>query len=211
MTKIKVVLADDHPFLLEGIQAVIKSIDELEVSATVVNGIELMELMPALNPGLVLLDLNMPGYDGLQCLEKIKTNFPATRVLILTSYSQPELIEQLKKQHADGYLIKDSTAQQLKEAIESILAGNTFFPASTHRTIPEDSFFFDDFLKKFSLTRREVDIITLICKEMSSKEIAASLFLSELTITTHRRNIFRKLDVKNVAGLMNFAKENSLI
>ncbi len=211
MTITKVVLADDHPFLIEGIQAVIKTISKLEVSATVANGIELMEVMPVINPGLVLLDLNMPGYDGLQCLQKIKSNYPATKVLILTSYSQPELIEELKKQHADGYLIKDSTAQQLKEAIECILSGNTFFPTTTHRPVPENSFFFDDFLKKFSLTRREVDIIRLICKEMSSKEIASTLFLSELTITTHRRNIFRKLDVKNVAGLMNFAKENLVI
>ncbi len=211
MMKTKVVLADDHPFLIEGIEAVISKITQLKVSATVSNGVALMEVMPTINPGLVLLDLNMPGYDGLQCLQKIKESFPATKVLILTSYSQPELIEELKKQRADGYLIKDSTAQQLKEAIESILSGNKFFPATAHRPIPENSFFFDDFLKKFSLTRREVDIIRLICKELSSKEIAANLFLSELTITTHRRNIFRKLDVKNVAGLMNFAKENLLV
>ena len=207
----KVVLADDHPFLMEGIQAVIKNIAGLEVAATVTNGFELMETMPVINPGLVLLDLNMPGYDGFQCLQKIKAAYPETKVLILTSYSQPELVEELKKKEADGYLVKDSTAQQLKEAINTILGGEKYFPTTIHRPIAEVSFFFDDFLKRFSLTKREVGIIRLVCKEMSSKEIAASLFLSELTITTHRRNIFRKLDVKNVAGLMNFAKENQLI
>lgn len=211
MMKTKVVLADDHPFLIEGIKAVIAGIEELEIAATVTNGFELMELMPVIAPGLVLLDLNMPGYDGLQCLEKIKAAHPTTKILILTSYSQPELIEELRKKNADGYLIKDSTAQQLKEAIQSILSGGKFFPTPTERPQSEVSFFFDDFLKKFSLTKREVDIIRLICKEMSSREIAANLFLSELTITTHRRNIFRKLDIKNVAGLMNFAKENHLI
>lgn len=207
----KVVLADDHPFLMEGIKAVIKNIAGLQVAATVTNGFELMDIMPVINPGLVLLDLNMPGYDGLQCLQKIKAAYPETKVLILTSYSQPELIEELRKKKADGYLVKDSTSQQLKEAINTILNGDKYFPATNHRAVTEVSFFFDDFLKKFSLTKREVDIIRLVCKEMSSREIAASLFLSELTITTHRRNIFRKLDVKNVAGLMNFAKENQLI
>ncbi len=211
MTITKVVLADDHPFLIEGIQSVVRSIPQVEIAATVTNGFDLMETMLRVNPDLVLLDLNMPGYDGLQCLEKIKSGFSSTKVLILTSYSQPELIEELRRKQADGYLIKDSTAQQLKDAITSVLAGQKHFPTLTQKAESGVSFFFDDFLKKFSLTKREVDIIRLICAEMSSKEIASKLFLSELTITTHRRNIFRKLDVKNVAGLMNFAKENRLI
>ena len=210
MTKYKLVLADDHSFLVEGILTVLKQIARLEVAAVAKNGFELMEIVALHHPDLVLLDLNMPGYDGLQCLQKIKAGYPATKVMVLTSYTQPELIEELKKLQADGFLAKDSSAAQLTEAVEKLLSGKKYFPAIVINNTSGSPFFIDGFLKKYSLTKREVDIIRLICREMSTREMAASLFLSELTINTHRRNILKKLDIKNVAGLVNFAKDNKL-
>lgn len=208
----KIVLADDHQFLLEGIQAVLKGMPEIEIAATAQNGYELMDAVAQHKPALVVLDLNMPGYDGLQCLQKIKTKHTGIKVLVLTNYNQPELVEEVKKMQADGYLLKNSSAIQLKSAIKEIIDGKKHFPsASELKTVPDDSYFFDDFLKKYQLTKREVEIIRMVCREMSTKEIAASLFLSELTINTHRRNILRKLEVKNVAGLINFAKQNQLL
>lgn len=208
----KIVLADDHQFLLEGIQAVLKGMPEVEIVATAQNGYELMDVVAQHKPALVVLDLNMPGYDGLQCLQKIKTDHTGIKVLVLTNYNQPELVEEVKKMQADGYLLKNSSAIQLKTAIKEIIDGKKHFPAANElKTVPDDSYFFDDFLKKYQLTKREVEIIRMICREMSTKEIAASLFLSELTINTHRRNILRKLEVKNVAGLINFAKHNQLL
>jgi len=208
----KIILADDHQFLLEGISTVLKDMPDIEIVATVQNGFELMDTVAKEKPSLVILDLNMPGYDGLQCLQKIKANYTGTKVLVLTNYNQPELVEEVRKMKADGYLIKNSSAAALKEAITIILEGSTYFPDDTElKVIPDDSYFFDNFLKKYQLTKREVEIIRLICREMSTKEIAASLFLSELTINTHRRNILRKLDVKNVAGLVNFSKQNQLL
>ena len=210
--KTKILLADDHQFLLEGISTIIKEMPAVEIVASAQNGFELMDAVAKEKPALVILDLNMPGYDGLQCLKKIKENYTGIKVLVLTNYNQPELVEEVKKMKADGYLIKNSTAAELKEAISNILTGGTSFPiANELKAVPEDSYFLDDFLKKYQLTKREVEIIRLICREMSTKEIAASLFLSELTINTHRRNILRKLEVKNVAGLVNFAKQNQLV
>lgn len=208
----KVVLADDHHFLLEGILTILKEMPLIEITATAQNGIELMEAVARQLPNLVILDLNMPGYDGLQCLQKIKTYFPAIKVLILTNYNQPELVEEVKRMNADGYLIKNSSAAELKEAVAGILLGEKYFPAAIKlKAVNEDSFFFDEFLKKYQLTKREVEIIRMVSREMSSKQIAAALFLSELTINTHRRNVFRKLEVTNVAGLINFARENQLL
>ena len=133
-------------------------------------------------------------------------------MLVLTNYMQPELEEEVKKRMADGYLEKNSSAAELKEAINIILAGGNHFPSGAAlSSMQSDNIFMDGFLKKYQLTRREVDIIQLICREMSSREIAAKLFLSDLTINTHRRNIFRKLDIKNVAGLINFARQNELL
>lgn len=208
----KIILADDHQFLMDGLKTVLKEIPSIEVAATAQNGFELMDAVAKIHPHLVILDLNMPGYDGMQCLQKIKTNYRNIKVLIFTNYMQPELVEEVKKMNADGFLVKNSSAAELKEVIEIILAGNKHFPAATLlKNQPEDSFFFDDFLKKYQLTKREVGIIQLICREMSTKEIASELFLSEFTINTHRRNILRKLEVKNVAGLVNFAKQNLLL
>jgi DNA-binding NarL/FixJ family response regulator len=211
MKKFKLILADDHAYLVEGILSILKEMTHVEIAAVAKNGFELMEAVAIQNPDLVLLDLNMPGYDGLQCLQKIKAGYPSTKVMVLTSYTQPELIEEIKKLQADGYLSKDSSSTQLTEAIDKILSGKKYFPALVISNGSESPFFIDGFLKKYSLTRREVDIIRLICREMSTKEMAASLFLSELTINTHRRNILKKLDIKNVAGLVNFAKENNLM
>lgn len=212
MKTYSIVLADDHPFLLEGIVAILKEMPQLQIQATCKDGFELMEAVSQRPPDLILLDLNMPGYDGLQCLQKIKAGYPTVRIMVLTSYTQPELIIEIKKLGADGFFKKDSSSAQLKEAIEELLAGRKYFPSLLiHSPQPESPFFIDGFLKKFSITKREVDIIRLICQEMSTKEMATALFLSELTINTHRRNILRKLELKNVAGLVNFAKENRLI
>lgn len=208
----KIIIADDHQFLLDGIIAVLKDIPDVEIVATAQNGFELMDAVAKEKPSLVILDLNMPGYDGLQCLRKIKANYTEVKVMVLTNYNQPTVVEEVKKMKADGYLIKNSSATELKEAVIKILAGEKHFPDfSELGKLPEDSYFFDDFLKKFQLTKREVDIIRLIGGEMSTKEIASSLFLSELTINTHRRNILRKLEIKNVVGLMNFARQHHLL
>lgn len=212
MIRSKVLLADDHQFLLEGIISILKDEPAFEIVATANNGFELMDAVVKHRPALVILDLNMPGYDGLQCLQKIKKNSPEIKVMILSNYSQPELVEEVKKMQADGYLIKNSSAETLKEAIAEILLGKKYFPAQHEmKPVADDSFYFDEFLKKYQLTKREVEIIKMVCQEMSTKEIAAALFLSDLTINTHRRNIFRKLELKNVAGLMNFAKQNQLL
>ena len=212
MKRSKIVLADDHQFLLEGILSILKEEPDLEIAATVNNGIDLMEAVAQHKPQLAILDLNMPGYDGLKCLQKIKTNFSETKVLVLTNYMQPELVEEVRKMNAEGYLIKNSSAAALKEAVQTILSGGTSYPAADElKSTPDDSYFFDEFLKKYQLTKREVQIIRMVCQEKSTKQIATELYLSELTINTHRRNIFRKLELNNVAGLMNFARQNQLL
>lgn len=208
----KIVLADDHQLLLQGIHAVIKEIQNVEIAGEASNGLAALELVAKHSPDMLVLDLNMPQYDGLKTLKIIKKDFPNVRVLVLSNYQQPELIRELKQLGADGYLNKNSTSTELREAIESVLAGNHFFPSNPRDETPaEDSYYFDDFLKKYQLTKREVQIIRMICQGLSTKEIAQSLYLSEFTISTHRKNIFRKVDTRNTAELIHFARENQLI
>jgi DNA-binding NarL/FixJ family response regulator len=209
--KTKVVLADDHQFLLEGIINVLKDVPDIEIAATAQNGFELVDLIEKHRPGLVILDLNMPGYDGLKCLKKIRSNYTNIKVLVLTNYNEVALIEEVIKMDGDGYLVKNSSASELKEAIQDILKGKKYFPVRpVQKSLINGSYFFDEFLKKYQLTKREVEIIRMICNEMSTKQIAQDLFLSEFTVNTHRRNIFKKLEIKNLAALMNFAIQNNL-
>jgi DNA-binding NarL/FixJ family response regulator len=208
----KIILADDHQLFIEGVRTVLNEIQEIEITATVNNGNDLMEKIRSTTVDLVLLDLNMPKLDGMKCLQEIKKEKPQIKVLVLTNYSQPELMEEVKKLKADGFMIKNSTASELRQAVVKVLAGEKLFSEPQKPGIlDESSYFFDDFLKKFKLTRREVDIIRLVCREFSSKQIAAELHLSEFTVNTHRKNIQRKLNVKNVAGLVSFAKEHQLV
>lgn len=209
--KIRVALADDHQLLIEGVKTILEKIEDVEIAATFNRGNDLLNYLEKNEVELVLLDLNMPGQDGLKCLGIIKKLYPPVKVLVLSSYNQPELIAEVKKMNGDGYVVKNAGDIELTHAITELIAGRTFFPEKQASVTSEESYFFDAFLKKFQLTKREVDIIRLICSEMSTKQIAAELFLSEFTVNTHRKNIFRKLGVKNVAGLMNFAKENQLV
>lgn len=208
----RIILADDHQLFIEGVRSVLEEIPQVEIVATVNDGQELMNQVGILSPDLVILDLNMPRLDGLKCLQNIKRDSPRIKVMVLTNYSQPELIQEVRQLNADGFAVKNSSASELRAAVEKILKGEQFFAEEESQAIlDENSYFFDAFLKKSKLTRREVDIIRLVCKEYSSKQIAAELHLSEFTVNTHRKNIQRKLNVKNVAGLVSFAREHHLV
>lgn len=206
----KLILADDHPFLINGIVAALAPYKQFNVVATAHDGNELISMVIIHQPHLVVMDLNMPGMDGFQCLKKLKTDFEKIKVLILTNYSQPELMHEVKAMQADGFMVKNTGAGELAEAINAILNGGSWFKTK-QEVITDGGFFMDEFLKKFQLTKREVTIIELICNDKSSKQIAQELHLSELTISTHRRNIFRKLDISSVTGLVNFARLHHII
>ncbi|WP_207496477.1 response regulator [Aridibaculum aurantiacum] len=210
MTEHTIILADDHQLLLEGIVSVLKDEPGIRVLATVNNGIELLAKVEEAPPTMVVLDLNMPGMDGLESLKRLKHKFPKVKVLVLSNYNQAELIDQVRLLGADGYLVKNSSSIELKEVMKEVLEGNKWF-ADADDKLPVESVFLDGFLKKHNLTKREVGIIKLICKGMSSKEMASTLFLSELTVKTHRRNLMRKLNISSIAGLIHFAKENDLV
>lgn len=208
----RIILADDHQLFIEGVRTVLEEIEGVEIAATVNNGNELLEKIRSMPVDLILLDLNMPKLDGMKCLQEIKAEKPQIKILVLTNYNQPELIGEVRKLKADGFMVKNSTASQLRDVVSKILAGEKYFDEGQKAPVlDESSYFFDDFLKKFKLTRREVDIIRLVCRELSSKQIAAELHLSEFTVSTHRKNIQRKLNIKNVAGLVAFAKEHQLV
>ncbi len=207
----KIIIADDHILFLDGLRALLEEMGDIEIIAAVNNGRRLLDCLHTMRPDIVLMDLNMPGLDGIETLKVLREKFPRIKVAVLTSYYQQELIRDIKSYGARGFILKSSSISQLKEAIYTVAEGGLYF---TDEAVPEQSdspYFVDDFMKKYQLTKREVEIIKMVAAGQSTKEIAGKLFISEFTVNAHRRNISRKININTPVGLLNFAKEQGLI
>jgi len=210
--KISLILADDHPIVLEGIQAHLKKDFRFEILATVNNGAQLLSCPLLSNADLILMDLNMPGLDGLKALDLLKAKNLKSKIIILTNYHSPELIKDCKLKGAHGYMVKSDELKNLESAIIKVLDGIPVFPVLKEKQLNSSFSYFDDFLKKYKLTKREVEIIRLVCQNLKTKDIADRLYLSEFTIHTHRKNIMRKLEINDsTLALYDFAMKNQLI
>lgn len=208
----KVVLADDHQIVLDGLQEILETVPEFEVTGQAKNSRALLTLLGEQLPDLILMDLNMPGKDGLEVLSDIKTRFPAVKVLVLTMYNSPEIVRRALAQGAGGYLLKDHGRDELLLAMREVLAGRTFISAQAKRHADETRTpFHDDFQAKTALTGRELEILRLIARSYTNKEIGDKLFISEFTVATHRRNLKRKLHAENTADLIRFVYDNELL
>jgi len=208
---IRLIIADDHQILIDGILAIVKEMPEIEVVGTVNNGQDLIDKLGNTPANLVLLDLNMPEMDGIEALKVIKKDYPDTKVIVLSNYQQIELTSEIRNLGAEGYLLKSISTPILKEAILKVHAGELWFETLSTVTTDEKSYFIDEFMQKYKLTKREVQIIGMMADQLTSKEISDNLFISEFTVVTHRRNIMRKLNVKNLAGVVSFANEHHLV
>lgn len=208
---LRIIIADDHPFLVEGLKVVLEEIDGVQVLEPAANGRQLLDRLRQSPADLVLLDLNMPQMDGIEVLKILKKEFPNVKVIVLTNYNHPELVKEVNTWGAKGYLLKNSSSLLLKKAIETVAAGQTWFADKESPDQPVSHYYIDDFMKKYQLTRREAEIIKMIASGLTSKEIGKQLFISEFTINAHRRNICRKLNIHTPIGLLNFAKEHRLV
>jgi DNA-binding NarL/FixJ family response regulator len=210
MNNLKIFIADDHQILIDGIISFFNELDGFEVIGHANDGVNLLREIATNIPDIILLDLNMPKLDGIATLKKLKENYPNIKVIILSNYHQSQLIKETKAIGANGYVLKNGSKSDLLNAIETAQKGKLYFPEEEEVNLNTELVFTDEFMKKHQLTKREVEIIRLVCQELSSKEIGDKLFISEFTVTTHRRNILSKLDIKNTPALINFAKQNGI-
>lgn len=209
MSKIKIMIADDHVLFIDGLTVLFKDQAEMSVVDVAHNGKELLEKLKHQSPDVVLLDVNMPLINGLESARQIQHGYPHIRVIMLSTYNEAHLIEKAKAACAKGYLLKNCNKSELLEAIKLVMAGQTFFPTKGGKQ--EDSFTEEDkFLKQFNLTKREYEIVQLIKLELTNHEIASKLFLSVYTVETHRKNIMHKLGLNKPAALMKFIIEHNL-
>ncbi|MCB0662212.1 MAG: response regulator transcription factor [Saprospiraceae bacterium] len=223
MNSVKVVIAEDHHVFCEGLKAILSMSEErpFEVVGEAKSGKDLLVLLWQNKADLVFLDLNLPEGDGLEVLPEIKKKFPDTRVIALTMFDDPKIVKSAFKSGLDGYILKGNPIEEVFEAVDEVLTGQTFMGTGVvlnllpgengPRKKKERSSFTDKFMQKYHLTAREIEVLQLISQALSNKEIAKALFISDQTVSVHRKNIMRKLGVSNTAALLKVAYENDLV
>lgn len=206
---IKIVIIDDHPMVIAGIKMFLSKSDKFQVIASFTNALDVLEYAKLNQIDLILLDVFMPEINGIDMCKIIKQNYPNIVILGMSSQSERSLVMQFIQNGANGYLLKNASLEEFYDCIEKAIEGEIVFSNEVKMLIskPEIS----DFKKIPTLTRREKEILIHISKGKNTQEIADTLYLSFLTVQTHRRNILSKLQVKNVAELINVATKNRLL
>lgn len=209
---IRVMLADDHVLMREGIRQLLEFDKSIEVVAEANDGEECIEKLLEVKPEILLLDINMSKKDGIEVLKEIKKQNIDVKVLILTVHDSIEYLVKAVELGVDGYILKDSESAELKKAITTIMSGESYIqpkliPALNNRLVARDI----DKDKIDSLTSRELEVLIQVANGLFNKEIAASLNISERTVKNHISNIFRKIEVFDRTQAAVFAIKNDLV
>ncbi len=210
--KIEIIIADDHMMIREGLKQLLELDGTMKVIAEANDGEECLNLLnKRIHPDILLLDINMPKKNGIEVLEYIKQNKIPVKVLILTVHNEVEYLLKAVDIGIDGYLLKDSSYDELKEAIDVVISGNTYIQPSLLPALNESM---EDYAldkeKIECLTKRELDVLRLISEGCSNKKISDELSISERTVKNHISHIFRKIDVEDRTQAAVFAIRNKI-
>lgn len=212
MEKIRLLLADDHKMVREGLKAFFAPTDDFEVVAEAVDGADAVEKASQFKPDVILLDLTMPNMDGVEAAIRIKDQLPDSKIIIITSSLEESQVIASIKAGASGYLLKDSSPNEIEEAIKKVYSGETAFPSritsimvkELNRPVKQPS-------KCTTLTEREIEILKLVANGLSNQEIADQLFLSVWTVRTYVTGILDKLEVENRTQATLYALREGLV
>lgn len=214
MSKTKIVIADDHHILLDGLRAMLEKQDNIDVLGVYDNGQALLDELPKKKPDVALVDINMPGMKGPELTQKIKELNPAVYVITLSMYDDAGHIMEMIEAGVSGYLLKNVNDKELVEAITQVMAGKMYFSSEVSEKLTSLVVHQQKKLDeptKPKLTERELEILKLIADEHSNAQIAEMLFISERTVETHRKNMLRKTNNKTIVGLLKYAMEEKLV
>jgi DNA-binding NarL/FixJ family response regulator len=212
--KIKLLLVDDHALVREGIRSSLVRYSALSVVGEAVNGKEAIRKSKELSPDIVLMDLNMPEMGGLEATPLIRKKCPRTKIIALTVHDTKEYVFQILRAGAHGYVLKDTSPEELVRAIEAVSRGEAFFSPGVSRILLQDylkSAEKDHAANEPVLSDREQEVLQLIAQGQTSKEVAARLNLSARTVETYRVRMKRKLNARNIAELLKLAREQKLL
>lgn len=211
---LKVVIADDHSVVRQGIRGVLEAIEGLQVVGEAGDGDEALEMVLELKPDVVVLDVNMPGKTGLEVTTELRQEGHPARVLILSMHDDPEYVLQAVRSGADGYVLKDAAPAELRDAVEAVHEGREYF---TDRVTQQLSVGLRQEIEEEqlrtrldSLTNRETEVLLHVAEGLTNREIGEKLEISPRTVETHRERVMDKLRIRTVAGLTRFVVENEL-
>lgn len=214
MNKIRVLLADDHTILRDGIRALLEDQDDMEVIGEAEDGISTVKMAATLNPDVVVMDIAMPLLNGLEATRQIQRDHADIKVLILTMHENEEYIRQVLAAGALGYVLKDAAARDLLGAIRAVYQGEAVLSPAITRLVIEDYLRWGDINQAETtngLTPREREVLQLIAEGYTNKEIAGILNLSVKTIQSHRTNLMNKLDLHDRGELIKYAIQKKII
>jgi DNA-binding NarL/FixJ family response regulator len=209
MKSITILIVDDHTLIRETWSFILNADSRFNVIAACGSGEEAVELVKQFRPNIVLMDINLPGINGIEATALIRKYAPGTKIVAISLHTQPAFVQKIMQNGASGYVTKSSGRQEMIKAIEEIFFGKKYICNNIKEIIAEQMMFNDGQQKGIhSLTPREIEIISLIKKGDTSKEIAASLYLSTKTVEVHRYNILKKLKLKNSVSLVEYVNKN---
>jgi len=212
---IRVFITDDHEIYLEGLSLLLGKQEGIEVIGTATSGKELLDQVRDLQADVLLLDVYLPDLGEEEILQQIRASRPELRIIYLTLLRGTRYIHKLSKYNIQGYVLKNASLDELLLALKTVQDGGSYFSKDIHIGDRDEDFrntiTIEDKQIDEILSRRELEVLRLICKEYSNAEIADKLFLSVSTVETHRKNLIAKLGVNNTVGLVKFALRNNLI
>jgi DNA-binding NarL/FixJ family response regulator len=215
MNKIKIVLVDDHRLFLDGIKSLLSEVDFIDIIGEASSGNEALDMLTNIKPDIIMMDISMKGLSGIDVSKEITMLYPDIKIMILSMHTNEEFVINAIKAGAKGYLSKDTSKEELLDAIQIIQEGGECYS----KLISEN--FLKSYVKKYKaeqslienkiLTQREIEILKLAVHGLSNKEIADKLFISTKTVDSHKNNIMQKLKLKNTAEMVLYAVKNKLI
>jgi DNA-binding NarL/FixJ family response regulator len=208
--KLRILIADDHTLVRAGLVTLMARMQDMEVVGEAGDGREALKLVRDLQPDIALMDIAMPGLNGLEAAERIHNEAPKTKVIILSMHANEEYVAQALKAGASGYLLKDAATTELDMALKVVAQGQFYLSPSISRQVV-DSYLHGGPTGLDLLTPRQREILQLIAEGKSTREIAELLHLSVKTVETHRAQLMDRLDIHDVAGLVRYALNKGLI
>lgn len=210
MNEIKLIIADDHELFRNGLAELLRKHDDIKIVKSVADGLEFMELVNSqFEADIVLLDITMPNRDGFEVLKELKALNSSLKPIVISMHDDGNYIAKCAKMGAYGYLLKNTDESELILAIRSVANGKKYFSAEISEKMI--NFMSEQSISENILSNKETEVLGLIAKGLTTKEIATKLFVSSRTIETHRANILKKLEVKNTAELIKKAAKMNLI
>ena len=212
MKKNRIILADDHLIVREGIKVLLEEDKTNEIVFEASNGLEVLDYLKKEQPDMIIMDISMPKLNGIFTTERVKNKYPSVKILILSRHDAEEYIWEAVIAGADGYLVKSAASKELHIAVREIIKGNKYHSPSLSKGIIKKIISHDQpDKKKKKLTNREKEIYQLLAEGLTTKKIAMALFISIETVRTHRKNIMKKLNVKDIAALTKQAIKSGVI